>query len=245
MARASGERLRPSQRAEGQGPTTQTDRPSPTFPPTAQPRIPFQCATGIHGTTLLFLSAFGCSARPPWLTSPYQMEGGAQRPDRQLHSLACGEDADWTGEHIMTTMKAWDAIKKEHAAAHQKVHRDPLVERTWDCDPLLVIDASDGSVAYTGRTNVDVKPNADGTAELVAEGELDGWHPSLVKAKVSTFAYGLGGTRGSRNGLTCSGNDSEGFAFHWYINGAADYHAEMLPLGFDASVLPPENPDEE
>ena len=62
-------------------------------------------------------------------------------------------------------MKFWEVLDNEEEAIREKMDEGPLAERTWDCDPLLVIDDSDDSIAFEGRTNVTVDPRADGTAD--------------------------------------------------------------------------------
>ena len=68
-----------------------------------------------------------------------------------------------------------------------------------------------------------------------SEQNRDGWHPSLVSAKVRI--YGPGESYGNtRNGLWCRGADKEGNVFTWYINGAADAYLEQH-MTFDDSKI--------
>ncbi len=128
-------------------------------------------------------------------------------------------------------MEAWEKLKKE-------LHLDPLEPRTWDCRPLVVVSLTDSVVAFQGNTPVQVTPHSDGTADLVADGDRDGWHPSLVNAKVQ-FVRATGVLYGRLPlvrmdgplhpaGLRCRGRDAEGFEFTWHINGAADEVARQL-----------------
>jgi hypothetical protein len=138
-------------------------------------------------------------------------------------------------------MKAWDVLKKERIALRAKLHFDPLAVHTWDCNPLLVIDSSDGSIAFCGRATVTVKPHTDLTADLNADHGRDGWLPSLVNARITPTQSG-GIYSGHSNGFTCTGKDRDGFRFVWYVNGAADYYGMMHPCA--APLAPEEPPDE-
>jgi hypothetical protein len=133
-------------------------------------------------------------------------------------------------------MKFWELLDKEEEGIKEKMHQGPLEERVWDCDPLLVIDDTDDSIAFEGRTNVTVDPHPDGTADLVAEKNRDGWHPTLVNARVGSSGGGsvLGGTR---NGIWCRGADREGNIFTWYIDGAADAYGEQHMTLDDAKIV--------
>ena len=133
-------------------------------------------------------------------------------------------------------MKFWELLDKEEDVLKEKLHEGPLAERTWDCDPLLVVDDSDDSIAFEGRTNVTVDPHSETTADLLAEQNRDGWQPSLVNARVRLFGHmGLYGA--TRNGLWCRGADKEGNIFTWYINGAADGYLEQHMTLDDSKIV--------
>ncbi len=121
-------------------------------------------------------------------------------------------------------MHFWEEIKAN-------LHLDPQDPRTWECRPLLVRSVDDGTISFHGNTDVQVAPHADGTADLVADGDRDGWHPSLLNAKVEYVPASTGwlGKDLHRTGLRCHGADAEGYLFTWHINGAAELEAfEML-----------------
>ena len=104
-----------------------------------------------------------------------------------------------------------------------------LEERTWECEPLLIVDSKD-AVVFHGHTLVRVSPHSDQTADLIADEVMEGGQPNLVNAKVrgydsSGYMQGIY-VGGSRAGLCCEGCDKEGAEFTWYINGAADDHAK-------------------
>jgi hypothetical protein len=139
-------------------------------------------------------------------------------------------------------MSLWDLIDE----IKDLLHADPLRERTWICEPLLVIDEDD-QVAYLGNTTVQVKPLSDTVADLRADGNRDGWHPSLIRASVEIVR--LKGTHmvyarpgAFRGGLCCKGCDIDGNAFTWYINGAAEHYSNWHFNGFDPATLPDEEP---
>lgn len=145
-------------------------------------------------------------------------------------------------------MKLWEIIQNEFGLFKNVVVSDPYQERTWSCEPLLVIDEDD-EVAFLGNTEVQVKPRGTHTADLVAAGDKDGWHPSLIAASVEVVTLkgttAIAGRPGEfRGGLCCKGIDAEGIAFTWYINGAAEDYAFWNLNGFDASSLPEEQPVE-
>ena len=142
-------------------------------------------------------------------------------------------------------MRLWEFIKSEVEEFKEVIHRSPTADRTWDCEPLLVIN-DEHEVAFVGHANVDVHPYGDGTADLIAHENRDGWQPSLVRAKVRAEVFRtstLGGvTLPSRGGLICMGADKDGNEFIWYINGSAERVAQryLFPV-----TLPPETPVEE
>ena len=111
-------------------------------------------------------------------------------------------------------------LEHEMAFLKQALHLDPLEERTWECDPLLVADEN-GAVIFFGHTNVAVKPHPDGTADLLADEYQRGRRPRLVNAHIECFSTRSSTQGRTRNGLRCKGCDEEGRAFVWHINGAA------------------------
>ncbi|MHB8637176.1 MAG: hypothetical protein ACYC96_11970 [Fimbriimonadaceae bacterium] len=133
-------------------------------------------------------------------------------------------------------MKFWELLESEDQAARAKMNQGHMEERVWDCDPLLVIDDSDDSIAFDGRTNVTVDPHPDGTADLLAEQNRDGWSPSLRNATVRASGGG-GFFSGTRDGLWCRGADTEGNRFTWYINGAADAYGEQHMTLDDSKIV--------
>jgi hypothetical protein len=122
--------------------------------------------------------------------------------------------------------------------ARQLAHLNPLQEFIWECNPLLVINDQD-EIAFYGTTNVAVTPHAGPTAALVAEADRDGWRPALVNAQVEAGDYGVDEVR---QGYICSGHDSEGLLFTWYIDGAAESYfaicdGESVP-STDSKIAP-------
>lgn len=129
-------------------------------------------------------------------------------------------------------------IEKEVVVVKRKLHLDPLEERTWLCEPLVVVNAS-GEIVYEGKTNVDVTPHADGTADMIAETDREGWQPQLMNAKYSVHSSSNMFLDGSRDGVDCLGLDQERQGYIWYINGAADdYFADIVK---SAKLKSPEN----
>jgi hypothetical protein len=128
-------------------------------------------------------------------------------------------------------MKFWETLKHDWELIRMSVKPDETADRIWVCEPLLVIDDSDGSIAFKGVTNVDVHPNPDGTADLLAHESKDGWQPSLEQARIWTSSGGVPGLySGVRPGLGCEGKDKQGNSFHWFVNSLADsYFAEHRP----------------
>lgn len=119
-------------------------------------------------------------------------------------------------------------IEKEASLLKRALHLDPLEERTWECEPLVVVNAS-GEIVFEGKTKVNVTPHSDGTADMFAEGDRGGWHPSLLNAKHSVHSSSNLFLDGSRDGVDCIGLDRDRQGFIWYINGAADdYFADKL-----------------
>ena len=119
-------------------------------------------------------------------------------------------------------MSFWDSIKQDCDEIAEAFHRDKLAERTWECDPLLIVDDV-GVIAFSGNVSVDVTPHADGTADLIAQVDVEGWRPSLKNAKVAAYTPPASRYRlHCRDGIMCRGSDEEGTAFEWFINGAAE-----------------------
>ena len=143
-------------------------------------------------------------------------------------------------------MSFWNTIHDEIQAFKEALHPDPLQERTWLCRPLLVMD-DEGEVAFLGNTMVKVEPLSGVRANLIADGQRDGWRPSLNNAAVELIlpkgTTVIAGRPGNfRGGIHCKGNDVEGNEFDWYINGAAEAYAHFHLNGFDPTTLPDEEP---
>lgn len=127
-------------------------------------------------------------------------------------------------------------LERETQALKEFLHLDPMEPRTWECDPLLVID-SDGETAFVGKARVQATPHEDLTADLQCEVARDGWYLSLRTARIRSYNGSRTLYHGTSDGVVCHGQDAEGNAFVWYIDGAAA-HVEWQGIRDPQTLLP-------
>ena len=93
--------------------------------------------------------------------------------------------------------------------------------QVWDCDPLVVVD-DDGSLAFSGRCDVEFSPGPENGVSGRAEAQRsrEGWTPTLnVVSRIDDPVIDM--RMGQRGGFTLRGADDEGYGFRWYVNRAA------------------------